>query len=175
MKYPPYKAAAPLLVNDGNGLNDWLDVQNPKGDFLDVNVWLALADPKHEHHDFAIAYWSEMQALGLKVWFNRHTMLGLIRLLSQRKVMTDRALHLQAAMAAYKHFLALPFVSWLPETTSLGKQIDAQMSGLLAGLPARLSTDAYLATVAKITGLRMVTFDTDFKRFELENWLLLSA
>lgn len=175
MKYPPYKAATPLQVNDGNGLNDWLDAQNPSGDFLDVNVWLALADPKHVHHAPAVAYWSKAQEQDLKVWFNRHTMLGLVRLLSQRKVMTDRALHLEAAMTAYAHFLGLPFVCWMPETTGRAKQIDAQMSNLMAGLPARLSTDVYLAAVASTTGLRMVTFDADFKRFELENCLLLSA
>jgi uncharacterized protein len=175
MKYPPYKANAPLQVNDGNGLNDWLNAQNPAGDLLDVNVWIALANPDHKHHKPAFAYWSAIQATNTQVWFCRVTMLGMVRLLAQHVVMNDRVLSLDEAHGIYDSCLNLPFVHWLPETTTRAKQIDAQLARLVQGIPSRMSTDAYLAVLAQSSGLRMVTFDADFKRFDLENWLLLSA
>jgi predicted nucleic acid-binding protein len=175
MKYPPYTASAPLKVNDGNSLNDWLSAQNPQGDFLDVNVWVVLASPEHKHHKHALSYWAAVQQANRQVWFCRTTMLGMVRLLSQRAMKGDHVLKLQAAYALYREFLGLPFVHWLPETVSRSKQIDSQMFKLLGDIPSRMSTDAYLAAVAQSTGLRMVTFDADFKRFDLEGLLLLAA
>lgn len=175
MKYPPYKANAPLQVNDGNGLSDWFGAQNPSGDLLDVNVWLAITDPEHKHHKPALAYWSVIQATKTSVWFCRVTMLGLVRLLTQQATMGERKLSLDTAHTVYEGFLQLPFVHWLPETTSMAKKIDAKLSSIVAGLPVRMSTDAYLAALAAMSGLRMVTFDTDFKRFDLDNCLILTA
>jgi predicted nucleic acid-binding protein len=42
-------------------------------------------------------------------------------------------------------------------------------------LPARLWTDAYLAALARASGLRLVTFDRDFERFGLERCLILDV
>jgi uncharacterized protein len=175
MKYPPYIPNAALQVNDGNALSDWFGAQNPTGDLLDVNVWFALADPEHKHHKPALAYWSAIQATKTPVWFCRVTMLGMVRLLAQQAAMGERRLSLQDAHAVYESYLQLPFVHWFPETNSLAKKVDAKLASIVQGLPVRMSTDAYLGAMALSTGLRMVTFDADFKRFELENWLLLSA
>ena len=76
------------------------------GDLPDVNVWLALAVNQHPHHDAAAAYWSAHEA-GL-VWFCRVTMLGLVRLLSNPKVMGEQALDLKQSIATYHRFAALP-------------------------------------------------------------------
>lgn len=50
----------------------------------------------------------------------------------------------------------------------------AQVAHAMA-LPARLLTDAYLAAFAESAGLRMVTFDKDFERFEGLDCLRLVA
>ena len=42
-----------------------------------------------------------------------------------------------------------------------------------SNLPARLSTDAYLAALAMANGWRLVSFDRDFERFAGLNRLML--
>ena len=77
-----------------------------RGDLPDVNVWLALAAKQHPHHEAAAAYWRERE--DGQVWFCRITMLGLVRLLSNPKVMGEQALSLKQSLAAYDRFAALP-------------------------------------------------------------------
>ena len=89
-------------------------------------------------------------------------MLGLVRLLSNPKVMGPQALRLTEALAAYQRFVSLPDVAMHAETG----ECDSQLQQLLAAeLPTRLLTDAYLAAFAASAGLRLVTFDKDFDRF----------
>jgi toxin-antitoxin system PIN domain toxin len=132
----------------------------PRGDLPDVNVWLALAVPQHPHHSAAATYWRDHP--GGQIWFCRVTMLGLVRLLSNPKVMGPQALRLTEALAAYQRFVSLPDVAMHAETG----ECDSQLQQLLAAeLPTRLLTDAYLAAFAASAGLRLVTFDKDFDRF----------
>lgn len=130
------------------------------GDLPDVNVWLALAAPQHPHHAAAAAYWTGHD--GGRIWFCRITMLGLIRLLSNPKVMGDQALDLTSSLAAYQQFAALPEVGLHAEPADCCVQLQQLLS---ADLPARFLTDAYLAAFATSASLRMVTFDKDFERF----------
>ena len=175
MKYPPYKASAPLQVNDGNSLNDWFNAQKPQGDFLDVNVWIALVETRHILHKAAIAYWQEIQSQEINVWMSRATMLGMVRVLAQLKRSDKKVLSVVDAFEICNNYRAMPFVHWLPETNAQAKKNDLAFATLLSDLSPRLCTDAFLAAVSQSTGLRMVTFDADFKRFRLDNWLLLAA
>ena len=139
-------------------------------DLPDVNVWLALAVRQHPHHAAAAAYWKNLT--GRSVWFYRVTMLGLVRLLSQPKVMGDQALTLTQAIAAYHQFALLPEVSLQPEPADCG---DQRQHFLSTDTPARLLTDAYLAAFAVSARMRMVTFDKDFDRFVGLDYLRLVA
>lgn len=130
------------------------------GDLPDLNVWLALALAEHPHHRAAQAYWQEQAAA--RVWFCRVTMLGLVRLLCQPKLMGEAALGLRGAFDVYLRFAALPEVGLCTEPADC----EQLLSGLLEpATPARLWTDAYLAAFALAGGLRLVTFDRDFTRF----------
>ena len=129
-------------------------------DLPDVNVWLALAVMQHPHHDAAAAYWKNLT--GCSVCFCRVTMLGLVRLLSQPKVMGEQALTLTQAIAAYHQFAVLPEVNLQPEPADCGDQLQRFLS---TDTPARLLTDAYLAAFAVSARMRMVTFDKHFDRF----------
>ena len=59
----------------------------PEIDVPDLNVWLALIDPDHEHHTRARRYW-EHEASG-DMAFCRVTMLGLLRLLLSLRVLRE--------------------------------------------------------------------------------------
>jgi len=137
------------------------------GDLPDLNVWLALVVAEHPHHAAARRYWDETRlgpaVVGPQVWFCRSTMLGLVRLLSQPKVMGDGALALGEAHAIYLQLRRTSGVGFVPDT----EVADAPLSQRLAlapGLPARLWTDAWLSATADAAGLRLVSFDADFER-----------
>jgi uncharacterized protein len=136
-------------------------VRAEPGDLLDVNVWLALAAPSHGHHAAARAYW--MQPGLPRVWFNRVTMLGLLRLLCEPKVMGAARLTLDGALGVYEYFEALPEVGFMDEPASCGAVFLGAVRALSRHSP-RLLTDLYLAAFARAAGLRLVTFDRDFER-----------
>ncbi len=130
------------------------------GDLLDVNVWLALAAPSHVHHAAARAYW--MQPHLPRTWFNRVTMLALVRLLCEPKVMAEAKLTMPRALDVYEHFAKLPEVGFMHEPADCGAQFATATR--MPGHSPRLLTDLYLASFAKVARLRVVTFDRDFER-----------
>lgn len=137
-------------------------------DLPDVNVWLALSVTHHPHHARARAYWRHEAAPDVS--FCRVTMLGLVRLLSQPRIMGAAAMNPARALGAVGRWQALPEVSHRPEAATL----DAVFESLVADdLPARLVTDAYLAAHAISGGMRLVSFDQDFRRFGGIDLLLL--
>lgn len=144
--------------------------QSEAGDLPDLNVWLALAVEEHPHHGAAQDYW--LQEAAEHVWFCRVTMLGLVRLLAQPKLMGDAALSLRDAFDVYRRFAALPEVGLCTEPADC----EHLLSGLLEpATPARLWTDTYLAAFALAGRLRLVTFDKDFARFAGTSRLQLTA
>lgn len=159
-----------------------------RGDLPDINVWLALVQPDHVHHTAAQAYWQETMLRltqdaaaesstrqAEKLYFCRTTMLGLVRVLCQSERAKGRAVEMHQAMAAYQRFMDLEEVAFLQEPW-LG--VDATLTTLLnvhPKLPIRLSTDVYLAALAQSTGLRLVSFDRDYLRFDDLDCLILDV
>lgn len=130
-------------------------------DLPDINVWLALADPDHEHHERAREYWEKEAAPTLA--FTRITMLGLIRLLTNRHVMKGAPFSVQEAWLAYETFLQLPEVLFLNDPESAESTMRAWTDSPTF-VSSRL-TDAWIAAIAFTTGSRVVSFDSDFQGF----------
>lgn len=137
------------------------------GDLPDANVWLALSHTGHPFYAQATAYWEEACAAQTRLWFSRTTMLGLVGLLAQQRVMAGAVLNLPQALAVYQQWLAVPLVGLLPDPLGADQRLQALVGAEPAPLPARLWTDAWLAASAEAAGLRLVTFDTDFERLGL--------
>jgi len=137
------------------------------GDLPDLNVWLALVVAEHPHHAAARRYWDDTRrdtaVIGPRVWFCRSTMLGLVRLLSQPKVMGDAALALRDAHTLYRQLRQTSGVGFAPDTEGADASLAARLTET-PGLAARLWTDAWLAATADAAGLRLVSFDADFER-----------
>ena len=131
-------------------------------DLLDANVWLALAVEAHVHHGRARTYW-ENEAAPVCA-FCRVTQLAFLRHLTNRTIMGEQVLAPSAAWKRRGEFLALPEVQSLPEPAGLDEQLG-RFCGLGRTSP-NLWTDAYLAAFAKSMGLRLVTFDHAFCKFE---------
>lgn len=145
-----------------------------KGDLPDVNVWLALSAPTHPHHSAAQSYWQQKELP--PVWFNRITMLALMRLLCQPKVMGSATVTLPRAAAVYGRFMSMPEVGFLNEPERCAPLLTRMLDGTDGAPPLpRLVTDMYLAAFATAASLRLVTFDRDFHRFEGLDMLRLTA
>ena len=138
-------------------------------DLLDINVWLALIDKRHVHHEVASRYWADaaVQTRG----FCRVTANGFLRLSTQAKAFPN-PLSPHEAWISYRQFRALPNISWLPEPHNLDDSYCALSCA--PGFAQYLWTDAYLAAFAITAGVRFVSFDADFKRFAGLNFLHLA-
>jgi toxin-antitoxin system PIN domain toxin len=130
-------------------------------DLPDLNVWLALTDPDHQHHPRARRYWETESAPVLA--FCRICTLGLLRLLTHSGVMRGRPFTPAEAWLAYRSFRSLPEVEFLLEPPRAESQFAAWCDS--ATFPAQRWTDAWLAAIAATTGSRIVSFDTDFHAF----------
>jgi len=142
----------------------------PTVDLPDINVWLALTCEDHQHHLRARQYWEGESAVQLA--FCRVTMLGLLRLATNAKVMQNHPFQPAEAWKIYHDFIALPEVLFIAEPTDIEHQFAAFSE--LTNFPANRWTDAYLAAFAQVTGCRMVSFDSDFQRFTGLNFLHLT-
>lgn len=130
-------------------------------DLPDINVWLALADPDHEHHQRAKTYWDTESAE--RIGFIRVTMLGLIRLLTNRHVMRGDPFTPKMAWNVYDAFRDLPEVVFLEEPDFAESKMK-EWSDAATFPPTRL-TDAWIAAMALSTRSRLISFDSDYKHF----------
>ncbi len=138
-------------------------------DLLDANVWLALVAEAHTHHERAKGYWHNEAAPTAA--FCRVTELAFLRHLTNRAVMGGQVLTPSAAWKKRTQFLALPEVQRVAEPVGLDEEL-AKFCDLGRTSP-NLWTDAYLAALAKCAGLRLVTFDRGFTRFNGLDLLIL--
>jgi toxin-antitoxin system PIN domain toxin len=132
------------------------------GDLPDLNVWLALLNANHPHHAAAKRYWEE-EAAG-RIAFCRITMLGLLRLSTNKVVMGGSPYSPDEAWQAYQAVAALPEVSFITEPQG----IEALLQEHSSAPTFRRSdwTDAYLAAFAQFAGLRLVSFDKGFANYK---------
>lgn len=126
-------------------------------DLPDVNVWVALANPSHAFHASAREYWEALRPEGAA--FCRITMLGLLRLITDSRVMNGVPFTRSESWEVYRTFRSLPEIHFLAEPAGL----ETWFASL--EFPQRLWTDAYLAAFALAGKCRIVSFDSDFQQF----------
>lgn len=137
-------------------------------DLLDVNVWLALLNAQHPHHAAATRYWDQGgegdAAPAQRIVFCRITLLGLLRLSTNKIVMGGSPYTPQQAWAAWQAVADLPEVAFMAEPAG----VDDLLRSLTRQPKFSVSdwTDAYLAAFAQLAGLRLVTFDWGFGHYE---------
>lgn len=139
-------------------------------DLPDLNVWLAMASPEHSHHVQAVRYWETRSAD--QVLFCSVTALGLVRLVSQPKLMGAAVKSTAEAAALLQAFCAQPGVAIADSEQNAWEIFHAVVLNLQ--LPPKHCTDAYLAALAMANGWRLVSFDRDFNQFKGLDWLALA-
>jgi uncharacterized protein len=131
-------------------------------DLPDVNVWLAFTDSQHSFHRSARHYWEGLREEDIA--FCRVTMLGLLRLATNKTVMQGNPFTAEEIWGIYLDYRSMPIVHFLNEPLDLESHLMDQTSH--GAFPHRLWTDGYLAAFAIASGCRIVTFDSDFSRFD---------
>ncbi|HXP84349.1 MAG TPA: TA system VapC family ribonuclease toxin [Bryobacteraceae bacterium] len=126
----------------------------------DVNVWIALTNPGHQHRSSA-AEWFSASAPDL-IAFCRTTQKGLLRLLTNRHVMGANVLNAEDAWDVYDDFFKTGRVRFAEEPPGIERAWREATRGPHTG--PNFWTDAYLAAFAIAAGYTVVTFDRGFKR-----------
>jgi toxin-antitoxin system PIN domain toxin len=139
-------------------------------DLPDINVWLALVDKRHVHHQAASHYWETRASESLA--FCRVTAMGFLRLSTHARALAN-PLSPQEAWTVYQQFLAIPILRFLAELAGLDEHFNALTGS--HGFPHHLWTGAYLAAFCLEGNYRLVSFDNDYQRFPALNFLDLSA
>ncbi|MEM8944183.1 MAG: TA system VapC family ribonuclease toxin [Planctomycetota bacterium] len=127
----------------------------------DVNVWLAMAFQTHVHHESAKAW---LAAIESPIFFCRLTQQGLLRIACNPKVFGADAVTLGQAWELYDAFQTDERIAYLDEPADLEtkwRQLTENGS-----TKPNVWSDAYLAAFSIAAGLKVVTFDRDFLRFE---------
>jgi hypothetical protein len=131
-----------------------------RGYLADVNVWIALASDRHEHHDAARRWFDSCTA---PVVFCRITQLAFLRLLTNPKVMGEETLNPSDDVEVYRRLASDERVLFTPEPSRIE---DAWISLMtIRAASGSTWTDAYLAAFAMTVGLRLITFDKGMTRW----------
>ena len=132
-----------------------------KSFLVDVNVWIAISHDWHLHHERAVQ-WFETLATE-QACFCRLTQLGFLRLLTNRRAMSELVLSQSKAWDVYDNLAEDPRVRYLPEPAGIDDHFRRLTQGPHAA--TKVWSDAYLAAVAHATGLGLATMDRAFIAF----------
>ncbi len=128
-----------------------------KSILADVNVWLATLVATHPHHEAATRWWrAEVVPVGDYVAFCRLTQLGLLRLLSNERVMGPNRMDHVRAWTTVREVAAQANVQFLEEPTGIDEQLPLCPR---RGSSPSFWSDAYLVAFALTGRHRIATFD----------------
>jgi len=120
-------------------------------------VWLALTWDLHPQHAAAARWYDPLEDATLL--FCRFTMLGFLRLLTNRQVMGDSTVMVAGALDLYDHWRQDPRVELASEPSSTEEHFRRALT-LHATEPAtKAVADCYLVGFAEAAGAQLVTFD----------------
>jgi toxin-antitoxin system PIN domain toxin len=123
--------------------------------FLDANVWLALAWSRHMHSERARS-WFE-QADEEQFFFCRFTQITVLRLLTTDQIMGQDTKTMSEAWGLWDRVWADTRIAFLPEPDDLEKEF--RLRSRLATRSPKVWADAYLLAFAAVGGVKLVTFD----------------
>jgi hypothetical protein len=124
--------------------------------FPDVNLWLALNYGDHSHNRAAVR-WYLTPDLPRPLVFNRHTQLGLFRLLSTEAVLGQNALSVIQCWKVFDRWIDSDEAILVPEPSDLDQLMRAHTQA--GSISPKVWADAYLAAFAESGGFTLVTFD----------------
>ena len=145
--------------------------KSTKSFLVDINVWLALVYDLHVHHQPA-QQWFESLAAN-QAFFCRFTQLGLLRLLTNSKVMAKDAMTQRAAWGIYDRTMTDERVNFTAEPPAVETELR-RLTQSSSG-STRVWSDAYLASFASAGGLTVATMDKGFAAMKRIDVVYLGA
>jgi hypothetical protein len=136
----------------------------------DINVLLALADPKHVHNQRVETWFSALEE-GSKLLICRTVQMGLLRLLVNPAVMQNEALSLKEAWVFYGNLIQDPCIFEVKEPDGL-QAIWAELCFDFGSSP-KVVADAFLAAFAIAGKYMLVSLDKGFEQYEGLDLILL--
>jgi hypothetical protein len=124
---------------------------------VDINVWLALTWDQHPQHAPASRWYASIGDAALL--FCRFTMLGFLRLLTNRQVMGDSTATLAGALELYDRWRQDPRVDIAPELRGTEGLFRQALAPHALEPATKAIADCYLVAFAEATAARLVTFD----------------
>jgi hypothetical protein len=128
---------------------------------IDVNVWLALIWGSHRQNSSALRWYDALPKGDdqTELMFCRFTMLGLLRLLTNRAVMGDDTMTLGAAFEVYDQASQDARVTTVGEPQEVEILLREAAGPYMTQPSTKMITDCYLAGFAEAVGAKLVTFD----------------
>ena len=136
----------------------------------DINVWLALTFESHFHHPAALHWFDSLQ--DRQAAFCRLTQQGYLRLATNPAAFAEAAGTLAQVWRFYDVLLADERVLYVAEPDGMEDLWRAYTSR--ETYSPKIWNDAYLASLAAVGQLTVVTFDRAFDQFNETESLLLS-
>jgi hypothetical protein len=124
---------------------------------IDINVWLALTWDQHPQHTPAARWYRSIDESSLL--FCRFTMLGFLRLLTNRQVMGGSTANVAQALGLYDQWRQDPRVEFAPEPQAVEAAFRDALAPHLQAPATKAIADCYLVAFAGAAGARVVTFD----------------
>jgi uncharacterized protein len=137
---------------------------------LDVNVWLALASGRHIHHHIAKDWFAQLDLA--EAAFCRITQMSFLRLITNDHVMGGEAVSQPKAWTLYEDLASDERVTFVAETAEVEAAWKRYTQGSFTG--TNVWTDAYLAALASVHGIQLVTFDRALARLKDVQTLVLA-
>jgi toxin-antitoxin system PIN domain toxin len=126
--------------------------------FLDVNVWMALADSAHSHSPEAWNWFNKLPS-DARLIFSRFTQMGLLRLLTNAAVMGRDVHTLRQAWHAYDRLTDDSLVEFYPEPRTADALFRKATQPLAEQYAPKAVGDCWILAFAESIGATVVTFD----------------
>jgi|SRR5271165_1507103 len=129
---------------------------------IDINVWLAMTWDLHPQHRGAARWYASTN--GSPLLFCRFTMLGLLRLLTNQKVMGDSTCNIEEALQLYGRWVRDPRVELAPEPRGTEELFRRALASFHRQPATKAIADSYLVGFAGALGAELVTLDKGLAR-----------
>jgi len=164
------RAELPLIFPIKTLMLSWQPKRPMRMEILaDVNVLLALSDPLHGQHRRCSEWFSGLSESD-HLLVCRVAQMGLLRLITNSRVMDGRALTLRDAWSFYGEFVQDPSVSTVYEPEGL-QSCWVQLCWD-RGASTKMVTDTYLAAFAIAGDYALVSLDKGFAQYPGLDWIL---
>ena len=126
---------------------------------VDINVWLALSWLGHPGSKTASAWLAALPKSRTKLHLCRITQLGLLRLLTNNKLMGGSVLTTREALRVIDLWSEDPRVELVPEPNGIEFAFRQSLEGFRSRAATKVIMDAYLVAFALVDKSTLVSFD----------------